>query len=107
MLYRRLTITAIVAAVVAAGLLYSRMDSGGLFAREKQLPRLLPGSPLPSTPVVRVSEALTTPLEAVVARLQPLTRAMFPSFWDTPAKEQPPANYTVRDSALRVVKGTL
>ena len=77
--------------------------------------RMLPGAPLPNeayfgllsdqAPVRKVSEALATPFQAAAERLRPLARAIFPSLWEATPQEKP--DYNVRDSALRVVKGSL
>lgn len=100
-------IAALCALVMAARVSYTA--SG----RHDGLSRVLPGAPLPDmyyspVPVQKVSEVFATPFEAAAERLRPIARAIFPSLWD--ADPAPPAEdsaYTVRDTAMRVVKESL
>lgn len=79
---------------------------------------LLPGDPLPTVdyatvfaapePIRRITTALVMPIEAAAERLRPFAERIFPSsFW---AEAKPPAShapYTVRDTALKMVREKL
>lgn len=74
----------------------------------------LPGDPIPSLgypampePMQRMTSALAVPLEAAVERLRPLTSRLFPSLWEKPESAAPAEPYSVRDTALRLVRESL
>ena len=104
-------IAALCAFVMAVRVSYTTAE------RREGLARVLPGAPLPEmdysglfgapAPVQKVSEALATPLQAAAKSLRPLAQAFFPSFWDAPTPQGADTAYSVRDTALRVVKESL
>ncbi len=74
----------------------------------------LPGDPLPALgypempePMLRMTSALAVPLEAAVASLRPLTDRLFPSLWEKPETSAQSEPYSVRDTALRLVRESL
>lgn len=89
---------------------------GLLGSRRDAYRQLLPGKPLPSAelgnlfatpaPVRRVTDALVEPIEEAAQRLRPYARMIFPALWEEP-KPTTPQPYSVRDTALKVVRETL
>jgi hypothetical protein len=99
-------------------LLLATFGSENLLSKSRSTSRYpLPGEPMPQldysglfsppAPVVQVTNALMTPLEAAVERLRPLGHLLFPALWDEPKPATGENAYAVRDNALRVVRSAL